>query len=293
MKVAMKLGIITDEASQDFEEAAALAAKFGLEGLELRSVWEKGPHQLADGDTNRIIDIAKAYGMVICGISAPLFKCDIDNEAEVRQHRDILERCIVLAQKTGAPFIRCFSFWAEGSFEERFEEIATYLSNAANRLEGTGISLVLEFDPSVFACTGEMAARLVEAVGHPNLGLLWDPGNDIFVKTVREVPYPDGYERCKPHIRHIHIKDAVRNPDGSTTPVPVGDGDVDFKGQFTALVRDRYEGFAVLETHHRIRCELGRELLDLPGGSAFSAGGMEASEASLRSLTRIIKACEG
>ena len=42
----LKRGVITDEISQDIEKAASLAKQYGLTGLEIRSVWEKGPHEL-------------------------------------------------------------------------------------------------------------------------------------------------------------------------------------------------------------------------------------------------------
>ena len=41
-----KKGVITDEISQDFKTAVDLALKYGLNGIEIRSVWEKGPHEL-------------------------------------------------------------------------------------------------------------------------------------------------------------------------------------------------------------------------------------------------------
>ena len=39
-----KKGVITDEISQDMGQAVELASKYGLDGVEIRSVWEKSPH---------------------------------------------------------------------------------------------------------------------------------------------------------------------------------------------------------------------------------------------------------
>lgn len=39
----MRLGVITDEVSQDIWEAAGFARHFGLDALELRSVNDRGP----------------------------------------------------------------------------------------------------------------------------------------------------------------------------------------------------------------------------------------------------------
>lgn len=41
-----KYGVITDEISQDFETALDVAAKYKLDGVEIRSVWDKSAHEL-------------------------------------------------------------------------------------------------------------------------------------------------------------------------------------------------------------------------------------------------------
>ena len=41
----IKLGVITDEVSQDLEEAIQFAQRFQLDGLEIRSVWDRGPFE--------------------------------------------------------------------------------------------------------------------------------------------------------------------------------------------------------------------------------------------------------
>ena len=50
----MRLGVITDEVSQDFEEALKFAKEYGLECVELRSAWEKGPFDYEEEDILKI-----------------------------------------------------------------------------------------------------------------------------------------------------------------------------------------------------------------------------------------------
>ena len=52
---------------------------------------------------------------------------------------------------------------------------------------------------------GVNTAAILEAVDSPALRALWDPGND-FVSG--GTPYPTGYEAVRPHILHVHVKDA-------------------------------------------------------------------------------------
>jgi len=50
----IKLGVFSDEVSQDLATAIALAKEFNLSGLEIRSVWSKPPDKLDDEDAARI-----------------------------------------------------------------------------------------------------------------------------------------------------------------------------------------------------------------------------------------------
>lgn len=104
-----------------------------------------------------------------------------------------------------------------------------------------------------------------------------------------EIPYPDGYEIIKPYMAHMHLKDAMKMPDGSVIAVPIGEGDVDYKAHFRRLIKDTYNGYVVLETHYRLRQGLSEDLLALPKGSAFSYLGYEATEECLIKWGELLK----
>ena len=46
----MKLAVFTDEVSQDLETAVKFAVQFSLDGVELRSVWDKSVHALTEDE---------------------------------------------------------------------------------------------------------------------------------------------------------------------------------------------------------------------------------------------------
>ena len=97
--------------------------------------------------------------------------------------------------------------------------------------------------------TGAETARLMEDSQLAEyLRVIWDPGN-AYVSGEAQ-PYPDGYEVVKPWIVHVHVKDAVLGPDGSSVWKPIGAGRVDYVGQLKALAEDGYEGVVSLETHY-------------------------------------------
>jgi sugar phosphate isomerase/epimerase len=120
---------------------------------------------------------------------------------------------------------------------------------------------------------------VVEAVGSPLVRALWDPGNDIW-DPLSEAPFPEGYNIIKPVMAHMHLKDGTRKS-GKAEGAPVTKGDVDFEGQFRALIADGYSGYVSLETHYRPAHKLSEELLAMPKGAAFSYGGYEATDESL------------
>ncbi|OGO80785.1 MAG: hypothetical protein A2Y21_09335 [Clostridiales bacterium GWC2_40_7] len=275
-----KRGVITDEISQDFKTAVGLALKYGLDGVEIRSVWEKGPHELDGDDFGKIKNILAGTGLKVSGISAPFFKCSHDNPEEIRQHIGILENCMQLAQALGTNLIRGFTFWKKGSFEENLDCIVERFNEPVKLLEKEGMTLALEFDPSVFASNACKLAKVIKKINSKYVKGLWDPGNDIY-DSDGEIPYPDGYNIILPHMVHVHLKDAARQADGKINGVPIGEGDVDYKGQFKALIGGGYNGYVVLETHYRPKYEISEALLALPKGSAFSHNGYEATEECL------------
>ena len=285
--VLFRKAIITDEATQDFEKACALAKKYNYEAVELRSVWDTKPHELTYGQISQINEIAKKYELKICAISSAVFKCDMNNETEVKEQFDMLEKCVALAVKTGAGFVRIFTFWKNNGIEKDLEIIKSHIAKAADYAKEYGITLVVEQDPSVSVCNSDEMKILFDSLDIENVKVLWDPGNQIY-NEVYKVPYPDGYELIKDNICHIHLKDAIRKEDGTPEGVVIGSGMLDVKGILNELLKINYEGFIVQEPHFRIASNISEDKLKLPGGSAFSEGGFEASELCMQMFEKIV-----
>jgi len=279
----MKLGVITDEVSQNIEEAAAFAAHFGLDALELRSVNDRGPFAWTDDDVAQIKAAADAAGLEIAAISSPLFKCHIGDPGAIAEHIEGFRRCIRHCKALGCSIIRGFDFWKEGApLDKRAEHFAPIVELCAEN----EIFCVLENEPATHGATPTDVLELVKLIDSPWVKVLFDPGNVPFaVENAR--PYPDDYEAVRGHVKHIHIKDAVRE-NGQGRAVCIGTGAVDFAGFVKALRRDGWEGYMCLETHYRKSAELDEAQLVMPGGSSFSAGGAAASVESMAAMLKII-----
>ncbi len=277
-----KTGIITDEISQDLTVAAALAQKYGLHALEIRSVNERNPFQMEKSDFTHVKQVADAFGMKICAISSPLFKCELQNEAEYHQHLEGLKRCVEAAHLWGTSLIRSFTFWYKEGGAACFEAVAEKYQKAIDIAKDAGITLVIESEPSVNTRNIGLLVQFLQLLGTPYVGALWDPGNEISDPTAPP-PFPNGYSILKPYIKHVHLKDIKGKPTGTFyEPALLGKGDVDFHGVLKQLKQDGYNGYVSVETHYRMKtAQLDEGLLVRPQGSSFSEGGYQASIAYL------------
>lgn len=283
-----KTGIISDEISQDLNIAVRLAKEFSLDSIEIRSVSDKGPFEFSDDDIAEIGKTVHNAGMSVSAISSPFFKCDIDSEEEIGLNIRGLERCIKMAHMLGTGIIRGFTFWKSRDLADHREKIIERFQKPVGMLKSAGLIMALESDPSVTASNAFQLSEIIEAIDAPQIKALWDPGNNIYFPG-SEKPYPDGYNRIRKHIVHVHLKDAYIDACGNVVGCRLGDGSVDLQGQLKSLINDGYDGYAVLEPHYRKTRTLSKEILAHPGGSEFSEDGYEPSRESLESLVSMIR----
>jgi len=282
----MKLGIITDEVTQDIRKAVDFAMKHGLHGLELRSVDDMSIDMLPLKRVKEIKDIIESHGLEVCNISSSFFKCSINSKKEYDDNIEKLKRLMERAHILGCRTIRGFSFFTDGSFDERIDEIIDKFQLPLRMIEEEDIQLLLEPDPSVFTTNHRKLSKLIDLLGSNRIGAVYDPGNGIYDPDF-EKPYPDGFNEIKNFIRHVHVKDA-RLVDGKPESVKIGTGWVPYAEIFKALNAMGYEGYVVLETHYRPKSRIPEELLQKPGGSLFSYNGDLASEESMVELKKML-----
>lgn len=254
-----RLGVLTDEVSDRYEEALAWAAEQGLSHVEVRMVNGRNVAELTDEEAMEIRRQAEARGLYISAVASPLFKCALDparpvasgdtfgqKEESVEAHHDKLAKVIQIAKLLGTHRIRIFSFWREENPELYMEEISSHLGRAARIAASEGMELLLENEPSCNGGYAEEVAAIVRSVDSPALRALWDPGNEAH--TGREA-YPAGYEAVKGLVGQVHLKDAYVGHNGKGRCVPLGSGTVPVIAQLRALSADGYEGLFTIETH--------------------------------------------
>jgi len=260
-----KVGVITDEISQDFDHACAVAAnEFGMQWVELRGMWNKSLQDLSEAELNDVLKILAKYNLQVTDIASPLFKVDWPGaprtehvkgdapsaEAVFTKQDEVLEKSIALAKRFKTDKVRGFDFW-------RIENVAPYRDAIDRKLQETaekcgrqGVLLVLENEFECNTATGREAARTLEAVKSPHLALNWDPGNAVMRGEFDA--YPVAWNLLpKARIRHCHVKNAVKGADGKVQWSPVGTGIIDWTAQFRDLAKSGYRDAVSLETHWR------------------------------------------
>ena len=266
-KSPFRISVINDEISPDFDHACYVVSHdFGLNWIELRSMWGKSTTALSAAEIEESQKILAKYNLRVTDIASPLGKTDwpgapksqyggkddMHNAPEVtfKQQDEILEKCIALAKQFKTDKVRCFDFW-------RLDDVAPYRAAIDDKLRDwaetsskQGILLVLENEADCNTGTGREAVRTLNAIKTPHLALNWDPGNAVMRGELDA--FPTAWNLLpKDRIHHCHCKNAVKNAEGKIEWSPVDKGIIDWTAQYRALKQTGYHEAVSLETHWR------------------------------------------
>ena len=261
--MTIPIGAITDEFSLDIDVALDAMSKLGMTIVELRLIGKRNIIDFSDDEVRRIREQVEARGMRVLSIASPVLKCVLPDAPPLdeRFQQDVFgsaytiadqprlaQRAMEIAELTGAKFIRVFWYWRTIAPEQCHDSIVTALRDLADKAGARGLIIGLENEHACNVATGAEAGRILASLDHPALKSIWDPANAFMLG---ERPFPDGYSKLPAaRVAHVHAKDCVIKGQ-TTTWGPLGEMDVDWRGQIAALKRDGYAGAISLETHWR------------------------------------------
>jgi sugar phosphate isomerase/epimerase len=268
----IKPGVTTDEIDEDPKTAADFLARFHLHWAEVRSVWGKYNTIQPVEKIREIRATFDAASIHTSMVDTAFFRAGIPSGPALDKEWALLDAAMDRADILGAKLLRIFAFVPkDGSTGDTAAYPRTYelLKEAATRAQRRGFRLAVENLKGGYVQTGADAARLLKAVPHEALGLVWDPNN---AASCGESPLADGFPKLDPaRIFHVHLRDYRHKPDGTVEWAPVGAGEFDNVSQIRALLKQGYSGGFTLETHWRS-----------PEGKA------RATEISLTGLLKVI-----
>ena len=199
--------------------------------------------------------------MRVVSIASPLLKCTLPDAPPIAPQIQqdmfssafgfddqprVARRAFEVAERTGATIVRVFSYWRTIDPGACFDRVAAALRELADQAEERELTIGLENEHACNIATGAETARLLAAVDHPALKVIWDPANAF---VAGETPFPDGYRHIPvSRIIHVHAKDCTVINHVPTFG-PLGEMGIDWRGQIAALAGDGYHGTISLETH--------------------------------------------
>lgn len=264
----MKLGVITDGISRDFERALNVMAEYGLIYPELQFVWDR---EVGDHDADQISrmkTLLDQHDMEVSCISRhifgglPVLQTEV-GDAAFEEHVSGLRRCIALAKTLGTNIVRIMGYKKEmilfgyNGAEDwivtagAWDKLVKLMAIPVQIAEEEGVTLVVETGNNAMITSGFLARKLIDELGNSHLKLLWDIPNTMYCT---DVPFPDAYNEIRDYIGHIHIKDAKADIARATVGFyPLGEGDVApyLKPIANALKSDGYAGAISYESVYR------------------------------------------
>ncbi len=246
-----KLGAFTDEISLDLARACRVMNEFGVSGAELRKVWDTVAQNFTADQIREVKRILEDHDIVVCSMGTGFGKCDLEDPAQVAEHMDMLKRAADVGRELGCRLIRGFAFWDHHQVPQKpWDSMLKAYEPVPQILEDKDCILGLENEAACYVGTARHLRYFLDRLGCPRVKAVWDPTNHIQDPQSDDCPpFPDGYELVKHDIVHIHVKDALVQPDGTRPNVFLGEGLVNWHGHLLALKRDGYNGFLSLETH--------------------------------------------
>ena len=188
-QLRIPIAAITDEFSSDLATALEPMAAIGMTGAELRVVFGKNIMDLTNDELQLAKELCDAKGMKIIGIASPILKCVLPGAPPVdpRFQQDtfnskhtfddqarLAERAFDIADRLGAGIVRVFSYWRSIEPDACFDAIVKALAGLADQAKTHGVIIGLENEHACNIGTAAESKKLLDALHHPNLHLVWD-----------------------------------------------------------------------------------------------------------------------
>ncbi len=275
----MKLGVVADGISRDFQHALMVMDEFDLDYAELQFLWDKEVGDLDAGERAKALELVRQHEKHVSCISRHVFAgmpmaTSKPGDALHSQHMEALKRCIDMAHQFDCPLVRIMTgkkemiLWgshgaekwnvAKGAWEAQLPLIAP----AVELARAEDITLVVETGNGTMVNSCWTGRQLIEELDAKDaLKILWDPANNCWCD---ETAWPDGYETMQGgYLGHVHIKDVqVDTPKATLEVRPMGEGQLadQFSPMADALRADGYDGVISFESVYH------------PGNGDFEAG---------------------
>lgn len=256
----------TDEASAKFAEQVAITKELGWKFIEARNLDGKLLGTMDDAQFAEVERLLAENDVKInCyGSALANWASSAREEADFERNRQELLTAIPRMQKLGIKMLRGMSYVVpkdEPVISPALERLAfEKVKQLVEICADNGIIYGHENCNNIAGASYEHTLRLLEFVNNPALKLIFDTGNPCFnLRRIGPQQYwtlqssYEFYQRVRPYICYVHIKDAVsyQKEDGTFTPeyTFAGDGCGDVRAILIDLLKTGYDGGFSMEPH--------------------------------------------
>ncbi|MFF8290511.1 sugar phosphate isomerase/epimerase family protein [Streptomyces sp. NPDC016309] len=195
-------------------DVVRLAAESGYQGVELRAHPEEPVHPGLVGHERRaVVEEFARHGVEVLTVAGYARVAEAGDDEPVYEE---LHRLLYLAADLGASYVRVFPGGGEQDPAEADATAARRLGAAAEVAADLGVRILVETHDS--HRTGADLARIVGAVGHKNVGALWDV---MHPWSAGEAPAAT-HAVLAPYLGYVQVKDIASVEDPA--PLPLGAG---------------------------------------------------------------------
>jgi glucosamine-6-phosphate deaminase len=265
------------------------ASRLGYDGVELRflegddALWAR-PELTGPGLRETLARLADA-GLAVPCVDTRSFFHSPDRGARERAVEEA-ERTAAVAARLGASGIRVFGDRVQEGADLGSTQawVVECLAGLRDRLRGSGVEVWLETHGDFAAAAATRS--LLEEAGSEGLGAVWDPANAF--SELREDP-ERGAAALGPFLRHVHLKDVRRPPDGKVPwpPALPGHGDFPAARCLSWLRGAAYDRWVSFEWEKRWHPEIEDPDMALPHFLRWAADELRGRRATERTGARV------
>ena len=241
---------IADEAADDIHGQIAAHLELGWRHIELRLISGKSASTplLSDEDFEAAVQAIEKAGLQVTAFSSAIGNWSRPITGDFEKDLDDLRILAKRMKRVGTRFVRTMS-WVRGdvSMEHWRDEGIRRYQIMARLAEEADILLLHENCEGWAGLSPENTCEFIERVNHPNVGVLYDIGNTAAYGQDSWA----FYQKVRPLIRYVHIKDCRRNPAGgkSDSFTLPGEGDACMREILSDLIQNGYKAGISIEPH--------------------------------------------
>lgn len=232
----------SDEIAPEFDTQLEAIREWGLTHIELRAADGVNVSDFTPEKVREVKAKLEAAGIQVSSIGSPIGKITI--QEDFAPHLEKLKRTLEIQKEMGAPYVRMFSFYLpkDRDPEEFRGKVMEQVGAMAEEAKAWDSVLLHENEKGIYGDNASRCGELMDAFFGPHFQAVFDFAN--FVEVGQETL--PAYERLKPFIRYVHIKDALKQ---EKKVVPAGRGNGHVKEILADLIGSGFHGFLSLEPH--------------------------------------------